>query len=954
MPLDTLPGLLSRNAEQRPQDPFYVYADVENDSIVTITQLEFSCATHRAAHLLRPNRSGQDGKVVAIIAESDTILYHAVFLGLMTANFVPFPISPRNSPPAILQLLRTSACHHIISTCITLAPLLARLEEHIKDVDPEFELAIQEMPSLHEIYPNLGVETADHAFQPYPEGSFNPNLEDVVMYVHSSGSTGFPKAVGWNYRIVHYMIAYSTSDTDSKLHAPVAAMALPPFHTFGIGFQVATPLCGIYAAVYPPTATRRDALPMIPSPDNVLEHARRTKSRTLCTVPAFMVEWFNSPEAFEYLKTLHSIIWGGGPLPQRVGDGYIAAGVRLLSAYGTTEAGRIAALIPYEDDLKEWAWFRISDHVKVRWEPQGDGTFESQILATEKHVPLVLNLPDVKGYATSDLCVNHPTKKHLWRIIGRLDDTIVHTSGEKTVPAPMENIIIGSPLVKGVVVFGHERPQTGVLLEMAPEVHVDVTDRSQLAQLRNKIWPVIEEANAMAPAYSRIFKELILFASSDKPLPRAGKGTVLRKAAIHLYAAEIDALYNTVEEHAVDCIEAPTIWKVDFIQPWLMEVAASVCNFTAILATMDLRQQGFDSLTATVFRLHVSRGLRTGQLENVAAVLPQDLVYSRPTIGELSDFLEALVTGTLTESEIQASPSKLDYKPPITTDIVVEIRRDSSDTIPLIVFPGVRGTLNSTRALAANYSGTVWGVQIIESTPIEPFSTLAEFLTAAIRAKRPNGPYRLSGYSGSSVVVVAVAKMLEEAGEEVVQLSFIDHFPLLWTTEDMYGALRDPTRRRARAEGTSEGVIQLLRLDPLFGPESKGVKELEAIVAKAALGEESGINPDEIAWISIRRRSMASLLDFLAGFLPQEGPEAPREYADAVNRWLSSVNAPLSAITAEFGVAAAMSEEVRREWSDLGAAKCLKPVKHLWLTGVGHSGIMGDRRMAEFLKQQCP
>ncbi|KAJ7642007.1 hypothetical protein FB45DRAFT_738097 [Roridomyces roridus] len=662
MPLDTFPSLLSRNAEQRPQDPFYVYADLQVNRIVTITQLEFSRATHRAAHLLRPNRSGQDRKVVAIIAESDAVLYHAVFVGLMTANFVPFPISPRNSPPAILQLLRTSRCHHIISTCITLAPLLARLEQHIKEVDTEFGLAIQEMPSIHEVYPNLGTETSDGSFQPYPGGNFDPNPEDVVMYIHSSGSTGFPKAVAWNYRILQQTIAYSaTSEMDSQLQGPIAVMTLPPFHIFGIGFQLGRPLSGICAAVYPPTATTRDALPMSPSPDNVLEHARRTKSRTICTVPTFMVEWFNSPGAFEYVKTLHSIIWGGGPLPQRVGDGYIASGVRLLNAYGTTETGGISSLIPYDNDLKEWAWFRIPERIKVRWAPQGDGTFESQVLATEENIPLVLNLPDVKGYATSDLCVNHPTKKHLWRIVGRLDDTIVHTSGEKTVPAPMENMIIGSPLVKGVVVFGHERPQTGVLVEIAPDVHVNVEDPSLLAELRNRIWPAVEEANAMAPAFSRIFKELILLASPDKPLPRAGKGTVLRKAAINLYAPEIDALYNTVEEHAVDSIEAPTDWKANFIQPWLMEVAARVCNFATISPTMDLRQQGFDSLTATVFRLHITKGLRSRHLENVAAVLPQDLVYSRPTIAELSSFLEALVAGTLTETEIEAPPTQSDY-----------------------------------------------------------------------------------------------------------------------------------------------------------------------------------------------------------------------------------------------------------------------------------------------------
>lgn len=55
--------------------------------------------------------------------------------------------------------------------------------------------------------------------------------------------------------------------------------------------------------------------------------------------------------------------------------------------------------------------------------------------------------------------------------------------------------------------------------------------------------PVIEEANQDAPAFSRIFKEMIIVTSNGKPLPRVAKGTVAKKAAVKLYEAEIDTLY---------------------------------------------------------------------------------------------------------------------------------------------------------------------------------------------------------------------------------------------------------------------------------------------------------------------------------------------------------------------------------------------------------------------------
>ena len=52
----------------------------------------------------------------------------------------------------------------------------------------------------------------------------------------------------------------------------------------------------------------------------------------------------------------------------------------------------------------------------------------------------------------------------------------------------------------------------------------------------------VEEANKEAPTFSRIFKEMILVTSKEKPMLRAGKGTVIKKATMKLYESEIDAL----------------------------------------------------------------------------------------------------------------------------------------------------------------------------------------------------------------------------------------------------------------------------------------------------------------------------------------------------------------------------------------------------------------------------
>ena len=54
--------------------------------------------------------------------------------------------------------------------------------------------------------------------------------------------------------------------------------------------------------------------------------------------------------------------------------------------------------------------------------------------------------------------------------------------------------------------------------------------------------PVVAEANALAPTFAKIYKEMILVADPKKPFPRAPKGTVVRKQALALYTDAVENL----------------------------------------------------------------------------------------------------------------------------------------------------------------------------------------------------------------------------------------------------------------------------------------------------------------------------------------------------------------------------------------------------------------------------
>ncbi|KAJ7165465.1 putative aminoadipate reductase [Mycena crocata] len=651
-----LPEVVALNSQTNPHAPLYLYAKPDASSdIVTITNLEFERATHRAAQILRPNREGADGEVVAVIALSDSLLYQAVVIGLVTAHLIPFPISPRNSPAAVVQLLKKTSCHRIIATCVTLELLIVGVQQTIRQTHPDYRLDVDEIPSVSQVFPNLDTEMTSNAVESYAAPTSLPAADDIAMYLHSSGSTGFPKAIPQTHRILMQWGSFAAvTHLRDHIQHPVASMALPPFHLAGTYCHILQPIYGgVPVALYPPTALTPRDLPFMPTPDSILEHARKTKSKAMFIFPTFLIVWSKSPEAIAYLSTLDFVGCSGGSVPPRVGDILANAGVKLRPVYAGTEFGALTTLKPLPGDENEWAWAQFADRIKLRWEPQGDDTFECQILTHPQHHLCVENLQDVQGYGTSDLWVNHPKKKHLWKIVGRIDDVIVHTSAEKTVPAPMEGVVMSSPLVAGTVMFGRDRDQAGILIE--PAVPIDVKDEARVAELRNKLWPIIEEANAIAPPFSRIFKEMILFTSPDKLLPRAGKGTVLRKAALDVYAAEIDALYELVSENSntIRSIKPPSAWETLSIQFWLLELVTELTDLDNISSEADLFQQGFDSLSATFLRLRILGSMKSAQdaeIRNAAMALTQNLVYSHPTISQLATFLHGLVSGTLTDA----------------------------------------------------------------------------------------------------------------------------------------------------------------------------------------------------------------------------------------------------------------------------------------------------------------
>ena len=62
-------------------------------------------------------------------------------------------------------------------------------------IPQSFELSIREAPTLAQCFPKLGHEIASHDFQAYPTRPTTLDRNEPIFYLHSSGSTGFPKPI---------------------------------------------------------------------------------------------------------------------------------------------------------------------------------------------------------------------------------------------------------------------------------------------------------------------------------------------------------------------------------------------------------------------------------------------------------------------------------------------------------------------------------------------------------------------------------------------------------------------------------------------------------------------------------------------------------------------------------------------------------------------------------------
>ncbi|CAG8798863.1 9444_t:CDS:1, partial [Racocetra fulgida] len=226
----------------------------------------------------------------------------------------------------------------------------------------------------------------------------------------------------------------------------------------------------------------------------------------------------------------------------------------------------------------------------------------------------------------------------LYLLLGRVDDTLIHTTGEKTNPVPMEVTIRLNQFVRHVVVIGHNRPFNCLLIEL----DFDRVKNTPFLEITKSIFDSVHQANINCPSHSRIFDEMVyILPLEGKMLPRTMKNNIQRKRVEIEFKEEIEMLYDNLVNIRVVSNEKSfsdnhdNQWDEDSVKATILSSLKLAIGDSFLKITeyeTSLFALGLDSLSATKLR---------AILQNKFSFidLPYDVIFEQNTVQSLTHYL---------------------------------------------------------------------------------------------------------------------------------------------------------------------------------------------------------------------------------------------------------------------------------------------------------------------------
>ncbi|KAJ9079162.1 hypothetical protein DSO57_1038346 [Entomophthora muscae] len=508
--------------------------------------------------------------------------YGLNLFSLLALNVTPVLLSPRNSIDILVHLLKESGAKTLIYE-----------EEYATTANS----CAESIPSL-EIFKSIQLNPAK--LQPNPS-TFTPLIElpqgnvreRIVLILHSSGSTSYPKLIQISHRYILSLVG-RLSQNDHLVNYGTILLISPIFHIFGLAYFIFFFYSGGASAF--PTSK-------MSTPRQILDDVFSTQATSIACLPFQLKQMAEhcqeTPAAWENLSKVGGIVFGGASLSPAICQMYASKGIVLQNGYGATEVGFLASSHSKQEhpDCRVLA---LKKGIKYSLVNVVDGTGQLLIHSDDVNLATSIASPGM-GYLVGDRLkiIRHDIDLDIleFEVLGRVDDLLVHVTGEKTNPIPIEEIILTEPLVDKCVMFGSNRLNSCLFVQLSSEAaNVPIHDILRQINLQ------VDKANADAPSHSRIDHSLIYYLpfKTSKRLPVTAKGNVLRAKAEQLFHDEINQLYAAYDTGSTTT-HAPQMMDFDSISAYIGQAFAEVTR-KPINNEISFFDQGMDSLLAVKFR----------------------------------------------------------------------------------------------------------------------------------------------------------------------------------------------------------------------------------------------------------------------------------------------------------------------------------------------------------------
>ncbi|KAF2017909.1 AMP-binding enzyme [Aaosphaeria arxii CBS 175.79] len=526
--------LLVAQIDELAKEPSRVWASVPVDDkdlakgFRDVTYSEFANSINRTAlwlkhHLPEPT---QPFETIAYSGPKD-IRYPIIAVAAAKLGRKLLLPSPFAAIDAQAHLVQASACRVFLH-----GKPLAGIIGQVLSKTTNNTVSALEIPEVFELLKD----------EPPPPVSFTKTWEqaqnDPWLIFHTSGTTGLPKLVTYSHKMMASLDAAElmpdASDETMNNHFRNRRWytPLPSLHFVGMTVSLQFPVfLGGVVVIGPPGAG--------PTTPNVAEEViKRANAQGVMLPPALIDGLCETPAGLESLRQLDYIYFAGAPMLRPTAEKLLPY-VPVKPGMGSTEAGAYFLRISGDED---WEYCTPRPGMGLEFQHRTGDLYEAVFVRhpeVERWQQVFHLYPDLQEFPTHDIYTQHPSKKDMWKYVGRTDDMVPFSHGEKLYVANIEaEIAAADSDISAVLIGGQGRPKPFVLVEWKGSM----SDKSIQPQ---KLQPILDKVNERLSDLVKLRSKLVIFADSSKPLVRTIKGSVSRKESEKLYQDEINNLYHS-------------------------------------------------------------------------------------------------------------------------------------------------------------------------------------------------------------------------------------------------------------------------------------------------------------------------------------------------------------------------------------------------------------------------